>query len=80
MNDQISNICSTPPGRMEAFEEFKRDEGSEINRILTENKGIVLIYAVNSQISTLCHSTYIANWSLRLPTVSLVQRLHVCTC
>lgn len=32
---------STPPGRMEAFEEFKRDEGSEINRILTENKEIL---------------------------------------
>lgn len=65
MTHQISNISSTPPGRMEAFEEFKRDEGSEINRILTENKGILLLYAVNSQISMLCHSTCMTDWSLR---------------
>ena len=50
---------------MEAFEEFKRDEGSEINRILTENKGILLQCAVNSHISTLCHDTCVENWSLR---------------
>ena len=32
-------VCSTPPTRSEAFEDFKRDAGSEIHRILTENKG-----------------------------------------
>lgn len=32
---------STPPGRLEAFEDFKHDEGSEINNILTENKEIL---------------------------------------
>ncbi|XP_065834553.1 kinesin-like protein KIF9 [Oscarella lobularis] len=29
---------STPPSKDEAFEEFKREKGSEIQRILTENK------------------------------------------
>jgi kinesin family protein 6/9 len=32
---------STPPPRTEAFEEFKRDAGIEINRILTENKDLL---------------------------------------
>ncbi|KAI0213411.1 Kinesin-like protein KIF9 [Lamellibrachia satsuma] len=32
---------STPPGRMEAFDEFKKEAGSEINRILVENKEIL---------------------------------------
>jgi len=32
--------CSTPPTRTEAFEEFKKDAGSEIQRILVENKGL----------------------------------------
>ena len=31
--------ASTPPLRTVAFEEFKHERGSEINRILTENKG-----------------------------------------
>ena len=31
--------CSTPPTRTEAFEDFKKDAGSEIHRILVENKG-----------------------------------------
>jgi len=35
----VYNDCSTPPTRSEAFEDFKRDAGSEIHRILTENKG-----------------------------------------
>ena len=30
---------STPPSKREAFEEFKQERGSEINRILNENKG-----------------------------------------
>ena len=30
---------STPPSRTKAFEEFKQEKGSEINRILVENKG-----------------------------------------
>lgn len=32
---------STPPSRTSAFEDFKMDRGSEINRILIENKGIL---------------------------------------
>ena len=31
---------STPPSRAAAFEEFKKEMGSEINRILVENKGV----------------------------------------
>ena len=31
--------ASTPPLRTVAFEEFKHERGSEINRILLENKG-----------------------------------------
>ena len=30
---------STPPFRSEAFEQFKRERGSEINKILVLNKG-----------------------------------------
>lgn len=30
---------STPPPRSEAFEQFKRERGSEINKILVLNKG-----------------------------------------
>ncbi len=30
---------STPPPRAEAFEQFKREKGSEINKILLLNKG-----------------------------------------
>lgn len=30
---------NTPPPKREAFEEFKQERGSEINRILNENKG-----------------------------------------
>ena len=32
-------LYSTPPTRTEAFEDFKKDAGSEIHRILVENKG-----------------------------------------
>ncbi|CAL1534907.1 unnamed protein product [Lymnaea stagnalis] len=32
---------NTPPSRTSAFEDFKMDRGSEINRILIENKGIL---------------------------------------
>lgn len=32
---------STPPNRAKAFEEFKQERGSEINRILVENKEIL---------------------------------------
>lgn len=32
---------STPPNRAKAFEEFKQEKGSEINRILIENKEIL---------------------------------------
>lgn len=32
---------STPPNRTKAFEEFKQEKGSEINRILVENKEIL---------------------------------------
>lgn len=30
---------ATPPPKSEAFEEFKQERGSEINRILNQNKG-----------------------------------------
>ncbi|KAI4891363.1 hypothetical protein NFI96_022951 [Prochilodus magdalenae] len=33
---------STPPSKMEAFEDFKMERGSEINRILKENKAVLL--------------------------------------
>ncbi|KAK3794847.1 hypothetical protein RRG08_056685 [Elysia crispata] len=36
-----SQRASTPPSRTSAFEEFKTDRGSEINRILIENKEIL---------------------------------------
>jgi kinesin family protein 6/9 len=36
-----ANKPSTPPARSEAFEEFKRERGSEINRILNENKSVL---------------------------------------
>ncbi|KAL6490359.1 hypothetical protein MHYP_G00007040 [Metynnis hypsauchen] len=32
----------TPPSKMEAFEDFKMERGSEINRILKENKAVLL--------------------------------------
>ena len=31
---------STPPSRREAFEQFKRGRGSEINKILVSNKSV----------------------------------------
>ena len=33
--------ASTPPAKGQAFEEFKQERGSEINRILNQNKGKV---------------------------------------
>uniref|UniRef100_A0AAR2LJ83 Kinesin-like protein n=1 Tax=Pygocentrus nattereri TaxID=42514 RepID=A0AAR2LJ83_PYGNA len=33
---------STPPSKIEAFEDFKMERGSEINRILKENKAVLL--------------------------------------
>ena len=29
----------TPPSREEAFEQFKKERGKEVNRVLMENKG-----------------------------------------
>ena len=41
-------VFSTPPPRGDAFDEFKKEKGSEINRILTENKGRFLrIHSLN---------------------------------
>ena len=37
----------TPPPKSQAFEEFKQERGSEINRILNQNKGKV--FAIYSQ-------------------------------
>ena len=34
---------STPPPKEEAFEQFKRERGSEINKILLNNKGQLFI-------------------------------------
>lgn len=33
--------AATPPAKNEAFEEFKQERGSEINRILNQNKGVL---------------------------------------
>ena len=35
---------STPPPKDEAFEQFKRERGSEINKILLLNKGEIIIF------------------------------------
>lgn len=32
----------TPPPKKEAFEDFKKQRGSEINKVFLENKGIIL--------------------------------------
>ena len=32
----------TPPPKNEAFEDFKKQRGSEINKVFLENKGIIL--------------------------------------
>jgi len=37
----VYTLHSTPPTRSTAFEDFKKDAGSEIYRILGENKGTV---------------------------------------
>ena len=34
----LNHNCSSPPTKADAFEEFKRERGSEINRIFVENK------------------------------------------
>ena len=39
--------AATPPPKSQAFEEFKQERGSEINRILNQNKGKV--FAIYSQ-------------------------------
>ncbi|XP_070571216.1 kinesin-like protein KIF9 [Ptychodera flava] len=41
LGDTMAPRASTPPLRTVAFEEFKHERGSEINRILTENKDIL---------------------------------------
>lgn len=37
-------LYSSPPTKSDAFEEFKRERGSEINRIFIENKSKLLCY------------------------------------
>ena len=32
----------TPPAKEEAFEDFKKRRGSELNRVLLDNKGLVI--------------------------------------
>ena len=39
----------TPPPRSEAFEEFKQERGSEINRILNQNKGMCCMNYISEQ-------------------------------
>ena len=34
-------VCSTPPTRQQAFEDFKKEKGQEINRIFTENQELL---------------------------------------
>ncbi len=38
---QRTNVCSTPPGRAAAFEEFKQTRGVNLNKIYLENKEIL---------------------------------------
>uniref|UniRef100_A0A3B1IEM6 Kinesin family member 9 n=1 Tax=Astyanax mexicanus TaxID=7994 RepID=A0A3B1IEM6_ASTMX len=40
--DALTPNCDSPPCKFEAFEDFKLGRGSEINRILKENKGVLL--------------------------------------
>uniref|UniRef100_A0A8D0DUC4 Kinesin-like protein n=1 Tax=Salvator merianae TaxID=96440 RepID=A0A8D0DUC4_SALMN len=39
--DDVISRCSSPPARAAAFEDFKNERGSEINRIFKENKTIL---------------------------------------
>ncbi|TSK82187.1 Kinesin-like protein KIF9 [Bagarius yarrelli] len=39
--DDAKIRCDTPPSKMEAFEIYKSEKGSEINRILKENKSVL---------------------------------------
>jgi len=38
-----SRACFSPPNRSEEFEIFKRGNGAEMNKILTENKGFYYV-------------------------------------
>lgn len=38
----LNFCCSSPPSKTAAFEQFKEECGSEINRIFKENKSILL--------------------------------------
>lgn len=42
MSDLVFLPSSSPPPKAEAFEDFKAERGSEINRILKENKVVLL--------------------------------------
>jgi len=39
-----SRACFSPPNRSEEFEIFKRGNGAEMNKILTENKGKITFF------------------------------------
>lgn len=41
--DQSFHLNSTPPKMTDAFEDFKKDAGSAIYKILKENKGKVQV-------------------------------------
>lgn len=58
-------VHSTPPSRASAFEEFKSERGSEINRILVENKGItnVLHFIALKRVCRKCLRDFISRVS-----------------
>ena len=42
-HDEVETVHpSTPPPKPEAFEDFKKERGREINQILLQNKGTVV--------------------------------------
>ena len=43
-SNMSSRACFSPPNRSEEFEIFKRGNGAEMNKILTENKGKITFF------------------------------------
>lgn len=62
----------TPPPKNDAFEEFKQDRGSEINRILSQNKGKCKI----ANELTLCNSNINSDNRKRLVSSLELRYLH----
>ena len=54
---QSPTRAATPPPKSEAFEEFKQERGSEINRILNQNKGKELFKLAKNSETVLLYYT-----------------------